>query len=167
MNIYKIIKNPTTQQDSLLYVGESRAEVIQALGQPNNISRNDDNDGDDLGYDDGIVLRYADNNLEVYDVLSIIPNDDGRKNPYVLSKKYKLGVGRPIPVALLNDCEYEVYTKASDKLLTATQEAAFPPFTWKQYSFYIAIKTGELVDSSLTIDVQDGKIIRIHIGGYS
>ena len=160
--IYKIIKNPATQQDSLVYIGKSKAEIIQGLGQPE-IDRNDDNNGDDLGYVE-MALGYIDNNPETYDVLMIDPNKDGSPNPYVISKKYKLGIGRSIPKELLNSVEYRLNTQVSTKPLTPTEEAALPQATWKQYSFQIALSDGTPSDGHLAITVQDGKIIKIYIG---
>ena len=163
--IYKIIKNPTTQQDSLMYVGKSRSEVTQALGQPEAIYRNDDNNADEFGYTGHLTFTYADNDPDIYDVLLLRPNPTGDINPYVISKKYKLGIGRPIPKELLDSVEYGVYIKASPgKPLTPTEEAALPPSTLKQYSFQLAVPDGSLSDGSLTIDVQDGKIIKLYIG---
>ena len=162
--IYKIIKNTINQKDSLLYVGYSRAEVTQALGQPDTISRNDDNDGDEIAYDDGLVLRYADNYNKIYDVLFIDPYIDGRLNPYLLSKKYKLGIDRSIPQDMLNSVEYRVYNNTSDKPMSPAEDAALPKAAWRQYSFHIAGIDGSLSDGYLAINVQDGKIIKIYIG---
>ena len=162
-DIYKIIKVNNDQKDSLLYVGSGKDEVKKVLGQPK-IDRNNDDNGDDWGYAE-MALGYTDNYPENYDVLMIDPKADGSPNPYVISKKYKLGIGRPIPKELLNSVEYGVYTKASPgKPLTPAEEAALPQATWRQYSFNIAAPDGTLSDFFLSIGVQDGKIIKLYIG---
>ena len=163
-DIYKIIKVNNNQKDSLLYVGSGKNEVMKALGQPNGISRNDDNNGDDWGYDDGLTIWYLDNYPDSYDGLMINPNNDGSLNPYILSKKYKLGIGRPIPKELLDSFEYRVYNNTSNKPMSPAEDAALPKAAWRQYSFHIAVLTGELTDASFVINVQDGKIIKIYLG---
>ena len=163
--IYKIIKNTINQKDSLLYVGYSRAEVTQALGQPDTISRNDDNDGDELSYSGGLGLTYTDGYPTYpYDDLFIVPNRIGSTNPYVLSKRFKLGIGRPLPVDLLDNYNYRVYTDKSDIPLTPEEETALAKGTWRQYVWNLMSANGELSDYFLAIDVKDGKIIKIYKG---
>lgn len=170
-DVYKIIPN-TRQIDSLKYVGHSKADLEFALGV-GNITRADANDGIDIGYK-GLVLHYQDDYWDNYNRLTIQPLNDGT-NTYVISKKFKLGIGRTIPKELLENYEYTVYSKTSNRRLSPIEDAALDKNAWRQYGFYIAIAVLDLSPSSdfpenglsddrLVLDVQNGKIIRIFIG---
>ena len=165
IKIYKVVENVNKYQDSLIYVGETRNEVTSALGQPDHISRNDGDDGDELSYSGGLGLTYTDGYPTYpYDDLFIVPNRIGSTNPYVLSKRFKLGIGRPLPVDLLDNYNYRVYTDKSDIPLTPEEETALAKGTWRQYVWNLMSANGELSDYFLAIDVKDGKIIKIYKG---
>ena len=147
------------------YIGKSRAEILQNLGQPDGISRYDNDQGDDLEYNDGMVVGFRDDNPDSYDVLLMTPNSDGSKNPYTLGGGGWCNLFQiDESFGLLDNYTYNVYTKGSDTPLSKTQENNLPKNAWRQYSFVIQAPDGTLTDVSLDIDVENDKIIRIWVG---
>jgi hypothetical protein len=167
--IYKIIKNPITQTDSLIFVGTTRAEITNALGNPD-VSRNDDEDGDVLNYDDRLLLvSFLDDYPKgFYECLHIYANEYIPHNPYILSKKFMLGIGRTLSRELLDNYEYKVYqTKLHPRRINAKEEAALPKEAWRQYDWNILGPSGKVSGYFFTIEVENEKITQISIGYHS
>ena len=165
--IYKRVKDPLTGKEINKRIGKSKAEILQNLGQPDGISRYDNDEGEYWRYSDGLTIGYTDYvdpSLGTYDMLSIKPNYDGSENPYMLGGAgyFLLEFGESIYL-WLHQYKYSAYLKG-DQSLSRSAERALPDHVWRQYVFDIVTPDGTLSDAGLVIDVQNNKIIKIWIG---